>query len=52
LPGSFGSDRYWIGPLPAAAAADEPGYINVVDDHQTLLCVRDAEIERSGLLRL
>src|SRR5262249_29948762 len=41
-----------LDPNDAAAAADEPGYINVVDDHQTLLCVRDAEIERSGLLRL
>src|SRR5262249_17306898 len=41
-----------LDPNDAATAADEPGYINVVDDHQTLLCVRDAEIERSGLLRL
>src|SRR5262249_35782466 len=35
-----------------AAVADEPGYINIVDDHQTLLCVRGAEIEGSCLLRL
>jgi len=41
-----------LDPNDAAAATDEPGYINVVDDHQTLLCVRGAEIERSGLLRL
>src|SRR5262249_49160871 len=39
-------------PNDTAAAADETGYINVVDDHQTLLCVRGAEIEGSGLLRL
>src|SRR5262249_61429698 len=41
-----------LDPNDAAAAADEPGYINVVDNHQTLFCVRGAEIERSGLLRL
>src|SRR5262245_66508342 len=39
-------------PNDAAAAADETGYINVVDDHQTLLCVRGAKNEGSGLLRL
>src|SRR5215469_17273123 len=41
-----------LDPDDAATAADETGYINVVDDHQTLLCVRGAEIEGSGLLRL
>src|SRR5262249_18294677 len=41
-----------LDPNDAATVADETGDINVVDDHQTLLCVRSAEIEGSGLLRL
>jgi hypothetical protein len=41
-----------LDPNDASAVADEPGYVNVVDDHQALLSVRGAEIKRSGLLRL
>jgi len=50
--GDVDSALICLDPNDASAVADEPGYINVVDDHQTLLCVRGAEIERSGLLRL
>src|SRR5215471_8648021 len=41
-----------LDPSDASAVADEPVYMDVVDDHQTLLCVRSAEIEGSRFMRL
>src|SRR5262249_31945746 len=39
-------------PNDAGAVADQSCYIDVIDDHQTLLCVGSAEVKRSGLLCL